>query len=157
MRSPPNSAQATSSPLSQSRMKKPTDIAEAFSDTIQGTSYHLNFPAARDLRLLFMSPGTRFTCCWSGGEGAVMHIRFRPPFLEEVALSSRVNAERLPLNELLAQTLANVAFEAGFCDQTHLTRHFRCAFEKTPGQWLRQQQTPTIEQSLPIRIHHCCK
>jgi len=226
-----------------------------------------------DRSLLFMSPGTRFTCTWSGGEGVVMHIQFRPAFLEEVALLSRVDTERLyqlaihevPLNELLAslcrvlmqevqdgcrhgqpffeaisralafalvqslgspsaeskrdqrigksvrfieqhfqervslreiagvarlspyyflrlfravvgmsphaylvqcrvrharrlmvakpgnRTLADVATEAGFYDQTHLTRHFRCAFGKTPGQWLRQQKPPTIEQSLPIR------
>jgi AraC-like DNA-binding protein len=226
-----------------------------------------------DRSLLFVSPGTRFTCRWSGGEGAVMHIQFRSAFLEEVALLSRVDAERLyqsaiqevPLNELLAglcrvlmrevqggcrhglpffeaisramafalvqslgspcaesarderiakavrfieqhfqervslpeiaraaclspyyflrlfrtvvgisphaylvqcrlrharrllaagpgnRTLTHVAVEAGFYDQTHLTRHFRCAFGKTPGDWLRQQKSPTIEQSFPIR------
>src|SRR5260370_1224148 len=157
MHSPPNSTPATSSPLSQSRMKGSVDIAEVFPDTIRGTSDHLNFPSERvlvrelpsvgvaqtpsaieyfwlsyrppeepgrmvaeykssnlihfaDRSLLFMSPGTRFTCCWSGGEGAVMHIQFLPAFLEEVALSSRVDAERLyqsaiqevRLNELLA-------------------------------------------------------
>jgi AraC family transcriptional regulator len=219
-----------------------------------------------DRSLLFMSPGTRFAYSWSGGEGAVMHIQFRPAFLEEVALSSRVDAECLyqsaiqevPLNELLAglcrvlmqevqggclhglpffeaisralafalvqsfgsppaksardqriaksvrfieqhfqervslreiagvarlspyyflrlfravvgmsphaylvqcrvrharrlmmavpgnRTLADIAIEAGFYDQTHLTRHFRCAFGKTPRQW---QKAPTIEPS----------
>jgi AraC-like DNA-binding protein len=34
-------------------------------------------------------------------------------------------------------SLANVAAEAGFSDQTHLTRHFRRAFGQTPGRWNR--------------------
>ena len=49
-----------------------------------------NLTHVADRSLLFMPPGTRFTCHWRGGEGAVMHIQFRPAFLEEVALLSRV-------------------------------------------------------------------
>lgn len=220
-----------------------------------------NLTHVADRSLLFMPPGTRFTCRWRGGEGAVMHIQFRPAFLEEVALLSRVepgqlyqsSIQEVPLNELLAglcrvlmrevqgdcrhglpffeaisralafalvqclcspcaestrdariakairfidqhfqervslpeiaraaclspyyflrlfrtvvgisphaylvqcrlryarrlltagvgnRTLTHIAVEAGFYDQTHLTRHFRRAFGKTPGHWLRQQ------------------
>ena len=34
-------------------------------------------------------------------------------------------------------SLADVAAETGFSDQTHLTRHFRRAFGQTPGRWNR--------------------
>jgi AraC family transcriptional regulator len=220
-----------------------------------------NFTHVADRSLLFMAPGTRFTCEWKGAEGAVMHIQFRPAFLEEVAVSLRVDAKRLHqsamqevrLDEALAglcrvlmrevetgcrlgsaffeavsralalslvqrlglacpavrrdqrvakaisfieqhfqervslnavaraaclspyyflrlfravvgisphaylvqcrlrhaqrliaasagsRTLTDVAVEAGFYDQTHLTNHFRRAFGDTPGHWLRQQ------------------
>jgi AraC-like DNA-binding protein len=37
-------------------------------------------------------------------------------------------------------SLADVAAEAGFSDQTHLTRHFRREFGQTPGHWSRSQQ-----------------
>lgn len=37
-------------------------------------------------------------------------------------------------------TLANVATDAGFADQAHLTRHFRNAFGMTPGRWVMLQK-----------------
>jgi AraC-like DNA-binding protein len=37
------------------------------------------------------------------------------------------------------RSLAEIAWEAGFSDQAHLTRHFRRAFGQTPGQWQRAQ------------------
>jgi AraC-like DNA-binding protein len=37
------------------------------------------------------------------------------------------------------RSLAEIAMEAGFSDQAHLTRHFRRAFGQTPGQWQRSQ------------------
>jgi AraC-like DNA-binding protein len=37
------------------------------------------------------------------------------------------------------RSLAEIAAEAGFSDQAHLTRHFRRAFGQTPGQWQRAQ------------------
>ena len=33
-------------------------------------------------------------------------------------------------------SLADAAFEAGFADQSHFTRHFRSAFGMTPGRWV---------------------
>jgi AraC-like DNA-binding protein len=54
-----------------------------------------NFTHVADHSLLFMAPGTRFTCEWKGAEGVVMHVQFRPAFLEEVAVSSRVDAKHL--------------------------------------------------------------
>jgi len=35
--------------------------------------------------------------------------------------------------------IAQVAVETGFCDQTHLTRHFRALVGLTPGQYIRVQ------------------
>jgi AraC-like DNA-binding protein len=37
------------------------------------------------------------------------------------------------------RSLTEIAIEAGFSDQAHLTRHFRRAFGQTPGQWQRSQ------------------
>jgi len=39
-------------------------------------------------------------------------------------------------------TIAQVAVETGFCDQTHLTRHFRRIVGTTPGHYLRMQESP---------------
>jgi AraC-like DNA-binding protein len=38
--------------------------------------------------------------------------------------------------------IAAVAADTGFCDQTHLTRHFRHHLGLTPGQYLRLQESP---------------
>jgi AraC-like DNA-binding protein len=38
------------------------------------------------------------------------------------------------------RSLAEVAVETGFSDQTHLTRHFQREFGHTPGRWRREQQ-----------------
>jgi AraC-like DNA-binding protein len=38
--------------------------------------------------------------------------------------------------------IAQVAVETGFCDQTHLTRHFRRIVGLTPGHYLRVQESP---------------
>jgi AraC family transcriptional regulator len=48
-------------------------------------------------------------------------------------------AQRLIAASGGSRTLTDIAVEAGFYDQTHLTWHFRRAFGKTPGHWLRQQ------------------
>jgi AraC-like DNA-binding protein len=37
------------------------------------------------------------------------------------------------------RSLTEIAIEAGFSDQAHLTRHFRRAFGQTPRQWQRSQ------------------
>jgi AraC family transcriptional regulator len=37
-------------------------------------------------------------------------------------------------------TLAAVAQTVGFCDQSHLARHFRAFVGLTPREWLRQQR-----------------
>lgn len=37
-----------------------------------------------------------------------------------------------------SRSLGQVAIETGFCDQAHLTRHFRRAFGQTPGRWREQ-------------------
>jgi len=38
--------------------------------------------------------------------------------------------------------IAEVAADCGFCDQTHLNRHFRQRVDLTPGQYLRAQDHP---------------
>jgi AraC-like DNA-binding protein len=38
--------------------------------------------------------------------------------------------------------IAQAAAETGFCDQTHLTRHFRRVVGMTPGRYLRAQESP---------------
>jgi AraC-like DNA-binding protein len=38
--------------------------------------------------------------------------------------------------------ISQVAVETGFCDQTHLTRHFRRIVGLTPGHYLRVQESP---------------
>jgi AraC-like DNA-binding protein len=41
---------------------------------------------------------------------------------------------------------AQAALEAGFFDQSHLSRHFKSIYGVTPGRYLREQ-----EQALPLR------
>lgn len=68
-------------------------------------------------------------------------------FRAQVGLSPReyqtqlriTNAKRLLLHGL---TIGQVAAETGFCDQTHLTRHFRRIVGATPGQYMRVQESP---------------
>jgi AraC-like DNA-binding protein len=38
---------------------------------------------------------------------------------------------------LLGVSLANAAADAGFADQSHMTRHFQKTFGQTPGHWLQ--------------------
>lgn len=40
--------------------------------------------------------------------------------------------------------MAQVASEAGFFDQSHLTRHFKSICGITPGRYLREQATQTL-------------
>jgi AraC-like DNA-binding protein len=49
------------------------------------------------------------------------------------------HAQQLIASGTSRLTLAEIAVEAGFYDQTHLTRHFRQAFGDTPGHWLQRQ------------------
>jgi AraC-like DNA-binding protein len=44
--------------------------------------------------------------------------------------------------QLLAagQSIALVAYETGFADQSHLTRHFKRLFGLTPGQYSMRQE-----------------
>jgi AraC-like DNA-binding protein len=50
------------------------------------------------------------------------------------------------------RSLAEVAVETGFSDQTHLTRHFRREFGHTPGRWRQQQLiAEKSKHSRPIR------
>jgi AraC-like DNA-binding protein len=49
------------------------------------------------------------------------------------------HARRLIALDGSRRSLAEIAVEAGFSDQAHLTRHFRRAFGQTPGQWQRSQ------------------
>jgi AraC-like DNA-binding protein len=49
-------------------------------------------------------------------------------------------AQRLMTERVGRGCLGKIAVEAGFCDQTHMIRHFRHAFGQTPGEWLRAQQ-----------------
>ena len=49
-------------------------------------------------------------------------------------------ARRLIAHHAGQRSLAEVAVETGFSDQTHLTPHFRREFGHTPGRWRRQQQ-----------------
>jgi len=68
-------------------------------------------------------------------------------FRTAVGLSPRVyqtllrvaHAKRL-LQE--GKSIARVAVECGFCDQTHLTRHFHRIVGMTPGKYLRAQESP---------------
>lgn len=48
-------------------------------------------------------------------------------------------AKRLLQNDL---PIAEAAAEVGFCDQTHLGRHFRRIVGLTPGNYLRMQESP---------------
>ena len=48
------------------------------------------------------------------------------------------HARRLLASGAGRWSLGQVAIEAGFCDQAHLTRHFRRAFGQTPGRWREQ-------------------
>ena len=43
-----------------------------------------------------------------------------------------------------AQPLSFVAYEAGFADQSHLTRRFKGAFGVTPGAYAKQSRRPQI-------------
>lgn len=52
----------------------------------------------------------------------------------------RVQSAKRMLKEGAA--IADVAAECGFCDQTHLNRHFRRRLGTTPGQFLRAQDNP---------------
>ena len=47
----------------------------------------------------------------------------------------RLGAVRLML--LAGMSLANAAADAGFADQSHMTRHFLKTFGQTPGHWLQ--------------------
>ncbi|MEO1086944.1 MAG: AraC family transcriptional regulator, partial [Acidobacteriota bacterium] len=38
--------------------------------------------------------------------------------------------------------IADIAVEAGFSDQSHLTRAFKAAFGITPGAWRRRRRPP---------------
>jgi AraC-like DNA-binding protein len=49
------------------------------------------------------------------------------------------HARRLIALDGSRRSLAEIAMEAGFSDQAHLTRHFRRAFGQTPGQWQQSQ------------------
>jgi AraC family transcriptional regulator len=48
------------------------------------------------------------------------------------------HAHRLITSEGRLLSLAEIALAAGFFDQAHLTRHFRRAFGKSPGEWRQQ-------------------
>ncbi|MBE9607002.1 helix-turn-helix transcriptional regulator [Acetobacteraceae bacterium H6797] len=45
-----------------------------------------------------------------------------------------------------SESLTVIALECGFCDQAHLTKHFRRALGITPAAWLREQHPapPTV-------------
>jgi AraC family transcriptional regulator len=49
------------------------------------------------------------------------------------------HAQHLIRTEASDRSFADIAVQAGFADQTHLTRHFRRAFGKTPAEYLRRQ------------------
>jgi AraC-like DNA-binding protein len=49
------------------------------------------------------------------------------------------HAQHLIRTEASDRSFADIAIEAGFADQTHLARHFRRAFGKTPAEYLRRQ------------------
>ena len=57
-------------------------------------------------------------------------------------------AQQLIAAEGDRQSLAEVAWSAGFCDQAHLTRHFRRAFGQSPGRW-RQQTAQGLPETRP--------
>jgi AraC family transcriptional regulator len=48
-------------------------------------------------------------------------------------------AERLIISRSASRSIADIAVESGFCDETHFARHFRRAFGQSPRRWLRQQ------------------
>jgi AraC family transcriptional regulator len=48
------------------------------------------------------------------------------------------HARQLMALEGHRQSLAEIAWAAGFTDQAHLTRHFQRAFSQSPGQWRQQ-------------------
>ena len=68
-------------------------------------------------------------------------------FRSQVGLSPREYQTHLRIAQakrLLTSGLpiAQAAAETGFCDQTHLTQHFRRVVGATPGQYLRVQESP---------------
>jgi len=65
------------------------------------------------------------------------HVGLSP--LEYQTQQRITQAKRLLLS---GRPIAQVAAETGFCDQTHLTRHFRRIVGMTPGHYLRAQESP---------------
>src|SRR5258708_1512361 len=47
------------------------------------------------------------------------------------------------------QSLARAAAEAGFADQSHMTRHFKRTYGLTPGRWMALTAASSRETSLP--------
>jgi AraC family transcriptional regulator len=39
-------------------------------------------------------------------------------------------------------SLSEIALSVGFCDQAHLCKHFRQAFDQSPANWRRERETP---------------
>jgi AraC-like DNA-binding protein len=58
----------------------------------------------------------------------------------EYQTRSRISKAKDQLRRGLA--IGEVAADTGFCDQTHLTRHFRRIVGLTPGRYLRAQEYP---------------
>nr|WP_256675823.1 helix-turn-helix domain-containing protein [Pseudomonas sp. R5(2019)] len=73
-----------------------------------------------------------------------MTERRAQPLLNPSPTTTNVQSRLLTASKTLAlagQALSDAAIEAGFFDQSHMTRHFKKAFGLSPSRWCNPRKT----------------